>query len=143
AMLVHILDTSALGRAIDIAGGGDRVLDIISSQPTAACLLAVAESRSIVNTKLRRGVAPEVAAASWDRLTALLGAVRLLDIEPDDYRAARDLLVSNPELSSADAIHLAVARHVEAAGVEVVFVTADQRQANVASRILGRVELVP
>jgi predicted nucleic acid-binding protein len=140
---IFVLDTSALGRTVDTGGGGDAVVSAINSGRASVCLLAIPESRSVINTKLRRGIAPEVAEADWRRLTSLLGTMRLLDVEPDDYRAARDLLVEHPELSAADAIHLAVARHVEASGVEVVFLTADQRQATVASGMLARIELIP
>jgi predicted nucleic acid-binding protein len=137
-----ILDTSALGRAVDAAGEGEWVLRTISSERAAACLMVLPEARSIVNTKLRRGVPAPTAEAAWVRLQELIEALDLLDVELRDYEAARDLLGGHPELGAAEAVHLAVALQVARAGVGVTFATADRRQAEVAGRLLDGVRLI-
>ena len=61
---------------------------------------------------LHRYSAIERKDAIQPALDALLGVVdEVLPVEKDDVLSARDILMGGPELSSRDALHLAIMRH--------------------------------
>ena len=135
----HILDTSALGRAFADGAGDAWLRDLLESGEAVMSVLALTESRSIVQTRVRRGLAAADADLLWTRIRTALELVHFTDLDRQDFEAAQSLLGSEIELRAADAIHLASARRVADAGVGVTFVTADRRQAAVAERLLDGV----
>lgn len=139
---IQFLDTSALGRLVDAVPSADEVIAMVQGGHAAICTLAIPETRSIVNTKLRRGVDPAAAEEAWQLLLAVVDAVHVLDLDVGDHRAARDLLVGHRALSAADALHLVAARRAARAGVGVTFVTADRLQAEIADALVDAVILL-
>ena len=78
----------------------------------------IAERRRLVTDAevmqeiLHRYSAIERTDAIQPALDALLGVVdEVLPVERDDVLGARDILMGSPELSSRDALHLAIMRH--------------------------------
>lgn len=138
----HILDTSALGRAVGDAKRNPWVNDLLDSGEAVMAVLGLTEARSIVQTQVRRGLPADAAEALWARIQAALDLIHFTDLDRPDFEAARALLVVESDLRAADAIHLAAARRVADAGVGVIFVTADRRQASVAERLLDGVRLL-
>ncbi|MGI8608539.1 MAG: hypothetical protein ACR2MY_04825 [Candidatus Dormibacteria bacterium] len=139
---IQFLDSSALGRLVDAVSSAADVRAMIHGGGAVVCTLAIPESRSIINTKLRRGVDAAAAEEAWQLLLTAVEAVHVLDLDVDDHRAARDLLVGHRALSAADALHLVAARRAAAAGIGVTFVTADRLQAEVASELVDAVILL-
>ena len=139
---MHILDTSALGRVFDEGAGNTWLRHLLDSGEAVMSVLALTEARSIVQTRVRRGLAQAYAEALWTRIRTALELVHFTDLDRQDFEAAQALLGAEIELRAAGAIHLAAARRVADAGVGVTFVTADRRQAAVAGRLLDGVRLL-
>jgi predicted nucleic acid-binding protein len=139
---VHILDTSALGRAFADGTSNAWLRHLLDSGEAVMSVLALTEARSIVQTRVRRGLAAAAAKALWTRIRTALELIHFTDLDRQDFEAAQALLGSEIELRAADALHLAGARRVANAGVGVTFVTADRRQAAVAERLLDGVRLL-
>ena len=140
--MVHILDTSALGRAFADGASNDWLRQLLDSGEAVMSVLALTEARSIVQTRVRRGLAPADAASLWTRIRTALEVIHFTDLDRPDFEVAQALLGSEIELRAADAIHLASARRIADAGVGVTFVTADRRQAAVAEGLLDGVRLL-
>ncbi|MGI8610486.1 MAG: type II toxin-antitoxin system VapC family toxin [Candidatus Dormibacteria bacterium] len=139
---VHILDTSALGRAFTEGPPHPWLTNLIDSGEATMSVLGLTEARSIVQTRVRRGLPASQAETLWTAIRTALELIRFTDLDRHDFEVAQALLGTEPSLRAADAIHLAGARHVAEAGVGVTFVTADRRQAAVAERLLDGVRLL-
>ncbi|HEV1997232.1 MAG TPA: type II toxin-antitoxin system VapC family toxin [Candidatus Dormibacteraeota bacterium] len=140
---VHILDTSALGRAFGDETSDEWLRDLLESGAALMSVLGLTEARGIVQTRVRRGLPADAAQALWLQLQAALEHINFTDLDRTDFEAAQALVGAENELRAADAIHLVAARRVADAGVGVAFVTADRRQAAVAERLLDGVRLLP
>jgi predicted nucleic acid-binding protein len=136
------MDTSAFGRAFEPGPDQQEMLGLIEARRAVVSLLVIPEARGLVNTKLRRGLALEAAAGLWGQVLYGLELVRKAPIELADYERAQAILVEEPDLVAADALHIAVARGIADAGVRVTFLTADVRQAKAAARLVDEVRLL-
>ncbi|MDQ6746686.1 MAG: PIN domain-containing protein, partial [Candidatus Dormibacteraeota bacterium] len=105
-------------------------------------MLVIPEARGIVNTGIRRGLAPRDANRLWRQLRHGLALARHVAIEVEDYQRAQDIMVEEPSLVAADALHIAVAQGIGLTGARVTFMTADQRQARAAQGRLDEVRLL-
>lgn len=116
--------------------------ELLDAHRAVISMLVVPEARGIVNTKLRRGLPRRDAHSLWRQIQHGLSLARHVAIEVDDYQRAQDILVEEPSLVAADALHIAVAVGIALAGVRVTFVTADERQAVAARPRLDEVRLL-
>ncbi|MGI8608025.1 MAG: PIN domain-containing protein [Candidatus Dormibacteria bacterium] len=137
-----MLDTSAFGRAFEAGPHQAEVLELLDSRRAVISMLVVPEARGIVNTKIRRGLSPRDAERLWRQLQHGLALARRAPVEVEDYERAQKILVGSPTLVAADALHVAVAMGIAGAGARVTFLTADERQASVAGRLLDEVRLL-
>lgn len=137
-----VLDTSAFGRAFEAGPGRAEMLELLDTRRAVISMLVIPEARGIVNTKLRRGLPQREAHRLWRQLRHGLSLARHVAIEAEDYQRAQEILVDEPNLVAADALHIAVAEGIAGAGVRVTFVTADGRQAKAAQPRLDEVRLL-
>lgn len=137
-----MLDTSAFGRAFEPGPYRTNMLQLLESRAAVVSMLVIPEARGIVNTKIRRGLGDRDARRLWRQLRHGLSLVRRVAIELEDYQAAQDILVEEPNLVAADALHIAVAQGIGRTGARVVFMTADERQAAAATPRLDEVQLL-
>ena len=137
-----MLDTSAFGRAYETGPSGDEMLSLLQSRSAVISMLVVPEARSIVNTKIRRGLPARDADRLWRQLRHGIQLARKVAIEPGHFQRAQDILVQAPDLVAADALHIAVAEAIGLAGARVTFFTADVRQARAATQLLDEVRLL-
>jgi predicted nucleic acid-binding protein len=92
------LDASAFVKLVVDEGDSDALDVALDAWPWASSALLEVEATLTVRRRDPRRL---------DAVTALLGAVRIIDMDADIRRAARDL--TDPGLRSLDAIHLATA----------------------------------
>jgi predicted nucleic acid-binding protein len=137
-----VLDTSAFGRAFEVGPHQAEMLALLERREAVVSMLVVPEARGIVNTKIRRGLPARDAARLWRQLQHGLALARRVAIEVEDYQAAQELLVDEPSLVAADALHIAVAQAIGRTGTRVTFITADARQAAAAEPRLDEVRLL-
>ncbi|HEY8739268.1 MAG TPA: type II toxin-antitoxin system VapC family toxin [Candidatus Dormibacteraeota bacterium] len=135
-------DASAFGRVHEPGPDQRWVAEALRAGEVTISLLTTVEVRSVVNTKIRQGMPLAAAELLWQSLGLAVRATKVVELEAEDFDAARELLEHEVELRAGDALQLAVARRIEAHGVGVTLVTADRRQASVAQRLLDGVRLL-
>jgi predicted nucleic acid-binding protein len=139
---VHILDTSAFSRAFGETQDRDWVVSLMQARRAYMCLLGLTEARSIVSTRLRRGLDESSAARLWSEIQVSLKRVRFTDLLREDFEVAQEIMTGDAGLRASDALHVAAARRLAQAGVGVTFVTADARQAKAAASLVDEVRLL-
>lgn len=114
------LDTSLLGaiffreaNAAELLGQ----LEVVRSEPLVISAWTLTEMASVAGIKLRSGV---IDAAMRDQALACFqrfasSSLSTVEVEPADFRAAATFMGGSVALRAGDALHLAVARRVEAA----------------------------
>ncbi len=137
----YFLDTSALAKLYRKEAGSD-LIDRIVAEPDSQRFISrftILEMESVLALKFRtREIDEQSMLIARRRLEADLGSRRLLvaTVSDEHLRGARQLLIDHGRteaLRGPDALQLSVALGLKRAGLESVFVAADQKLCRVAT----------
>ena len=136
------LDTSALAKLYVQEAGRDRVETLtLACEAVATSVIAYPEACAVF---ARRRASGEITGEEHARMVADFrqdwAGVNEIDLTPEVYRVAGELVVAHPRLRAMDAIHLASALEVRTSA-PIRFLTFDHDLQAAASAMLGTEEM--